>query len=134
MRPDRRSSSCPLPCSTAPPGISTFSATTASRTWVDRQPVRVELLDVDDDVDLAGAAAGDGHLADAVDRLDGSREICLSAISVSVRRLIASGRDHQRHHRIGVGIDLGDDRRQQFGRHALDRAGDLLAHVAGRLR
>ena len=32
MRPIVRSSSWPLPCSTAPPGISTFSATTASRT------------------------------------------------------------------------------------------------------
>ena len=31
-RPSVRSSSCPLPCSTVPPGISTFSATSASRT------------------------------------------------------------------------------------------------------
>ena len=55
-----------------------------------RQPVRVQLLDVDDDVDLAGAAAGEADLADAVDRLDRrARSACRSS-SVSVRRLIAS--------------------------------------------
>ncbi len=37
-RPSVRSSSCPLPCSTVPPGISTFSATMASRTWVIESP------------------------------------------------------------------------------------------------
>ena len=37
---------------------------------LDRQPVGVQLLDVDDDVDFAGAAAAEIDLADAVDRLD----------------------------------------------------------------
>ena len=46
------------------------------------------------------------HLADAVDRFDDARLICLSAISVSVRRLIVVRRHDQRHDRIGVGIDL----------------------------
>ena len=45
-----------------------------------RQAVRVQLLDVDDDVDLAGAAAGEADLADAVDRLDRrGRSACRSA-------------------------------------------------------
>ena len=37
-RPSVRRSSCPLPCSTVPPGISTFSATSASRTWLIDRP------------------------------------------------------------------------------------------------
>ncbi len=60
-----------------------------------------------------------------------TRAICLSVSSVSVRRLMPSARDDQRHHRVGVGIDLGDDRRQQRRRHVPDRARDLLAHVVG---
>ena len=32
------------------------------------------------------------------------------------------GRDDQRHHRVGIGIDLGDHRRQQLRRHDLHRA------------
>ena len=38
-------------------------------------------------------------------------------------------RHDQRHDRIGVRIDFGDDRRQQLGRHAPDGAGHLLADV-----
>ena len=37
---------------------------------LDRQVVAVQLLDVDDDVDFAGAAAAEIDLADAVDRFD----------------------------------------------------------------
>jgi hypothetical protein len=37
-RPSVRRRSCPLPCSTVPPGISTFSAISASRTWVIDRP------------------------------------------------------------------------------------------------
>ena len=123
-----------LPCSTAPPGISTFSATTASRTCVDRQPVRIQLLDVDDDVDLAGAAAGDGDLADAVDRLDRrARPACRPARSASAG---SSSSDETISDITGSasGSTLRDHRRQQLGRHALDRGGDLLAHVVDALR
>ncbi len=38
MRPSVRSSSWPFPCSTVPPGISVFSAATASRTSVMERP------------------------------------------------------------------------------------------------
>ena len=58
-----------------------------------------------------------------------TRLICLSASSVSVRRLIAVRRHDQRKHRVGVGIDLGDDRRQQLRRRALDGAGHLFPDV-----
>ena len=37
-RPSVRSSSWPLPCSIAPPGISTFSVTSASLTWLSDRP------------------------------------------------------------------------------------------------
>ena len=120
-RPSVRSSSCPLPCSTVPPGISTFSATSASRTCVHRQAVRIQLLDVDDDVDLAGAAAGEADLADAVDRLDRPRDLLVGQLG---QRPQAHGlrRHDQRHDRIGIRIDLGDDRRQQLRRHVPDGA------------
>ena len=98
----------------------------------DRQPVRVELLDVDDDVDLARAGAGDRDLADAVDRLNRPRHLLVRDLGERPQAHRV-GRHHQRHDRIRVGIDLGDDGRQQFGRHALDRAGDLLADVVGRV-
>ena len=96
----------------------------------DRQAVGVQLLDVDDDVDLAGAGAGDGDWPTPL-TVWIARDTCLSAISVSVRRLIASDDDHQRDHRIGVGIDLGDHRRQQLRRNHLDRRGHFLADVVG---
>ncbi len=96
-----------------------------------RQPVRVQLLDVDDDVDLARAAAGDGDLADAVDGLDDTGYLLVGNLGQRPQAHRVR-RHHHRHHRIGIRIDLGDHRRQQFGRHALDRAGDLLADVVDR--
>ena len=45
-----------------------------------RQAVRVQLLDVDDDVDLAGAAAGQADLADAVDGLDGAGDLLVGEL------------------------------------------------------
>ncbi len=98
----------------------------------DRQPVRVELLDVDDDVDLAGAAAGEADLADAVDRLDHARDLLVGQLGERAQAHRV-GRHDERHHRIGVRIDLGDDRREQLRRHVPDGAGHLLAHVVGRV-
>ncbi len=46
-----------------------------------------------------------------------ARLTCLSASSVSVRRLIVLRRQDERHDRVGVGIDLLDDRRQHLRRH-----------------
>ena len=40
-----------------------------------RQAVRIQLLDVDDDVNLAGAATGEADFADAVDRLNDPRDL-----------------------------------------------------------
>ena len=131
-RPSVRSSSWPLPCSTVPPGISTFSATTASRTCGDRQAVRVELLDVHDDVDLAGAPAGETHFADAVHGLDHAGDLLVGQLGERAQAHRVGGHD-ERHHRIRVRIDLGDDRREQRRRHAADGAGDLLADVVGRV-
>src|SRR5262249_28587988 len=93
-----------------------------------RQAVRVQLLDVHDDVNFTGAAAGNGDLADAVDRLDGARDLLVGDFSQRPQTE-AVGRDHDRHDRIGVRIDLGNDRRQQLGRHHLDRAGHFFTHV-----
>ena len=95
-----------------------------------RQLVRVQLLDVDDDVDLARAAAGEADLADAVDRLDDARDLLVGDLGERAQAHRVR-RDDQRHHRVGVRIDLGDDRRQQLRRHAADGARHLLAHVVG---
>ena len=94
------------------------------------KPVRAQLLDVDDDVDLAGAAAAEADLADAVDGLDDARDLLVGELGQRPQAHRV-GRDDQRHHRVGVGVDLGDDRRQQLRRRALDRAGHLLADVVG---
>ena len=113
MRPSVRSSSSDLPCSTVPPGISMFSPTTASRTCSIDSPYAVQLLDVHDDVDLAGPAAAQIHLADAVHRLD--RALHLLVGDLRQRPQAHRVRRHDdRHDRIGIGIDLRDDRRQQL--------------------
>ena len=45
-----------------------------------RQAVRVQLLDVDDDVDFARAAAGEADFADAVDGLDDPRDLLVGEL------------------------------------------------------
>src|SRR4029078_8761964 len=47
---------------------------------LDRAPVRVQLLDVEDDVDLAGLAARDGDFADAVDGFDAAADLLVGAL------------------------------------------------------
>ncbi len=98
----------------------------------DRQPVRVELLDVDDDVDLAGASAGEADFADAVDGLNHARDLLVGQLGERAQAHRVGGHD-ERHHGIRVRIDLGDDRREQRRRHVPDGARHLLAHVVGRI-
>ena len=93
-----------------------------------RQSVRIQLLDVDDDVNLTGAAARDRHLTDAVGRLNRPRDLLVRKLRQRPQAHRV-GRDHDRHDWRGVRVDLRDDRRQQLRRHALDRAGHLLADV-----
>ena len=97
---------------------------------LDREPVAVQLLDVDDDVDLAGAAAAEVDLADAVDRLDAALHLLVGELrerpeAHRVRR------QHDRHDRIRVGIHLLDDRRQHLRRQVAHRPGNLLTDVVG---
>ena len=58
------------PCSTWPPGSWTFCVWSARDHVGHRQVEAGELAGVDDDVDLAGAAADDADLADAEDGLE----------------------------------------------------------------
>ena len=97
---------------------------------LDRQAVAVQLLDVDDDVDLAGAAAAEVDLADAVDGLDGALHLLVGDLGERAQAHRVRRQD-DRHDRIGVGIDLLDDRRQHLRRQVAHRAGDLLADVVG---
>ena len=94
----------------------------------DRQPIRAQLLDVDDDVNLAGTTSTEIDLADAVDGLDGAADLLVGQLrqrSQAHRR----GRHDERKDGVGVGIDLGDHRRQQLRRRALDGPGHFFADV-----
>src|SRR5712691_11686291 len=77
MRPMVRRLTSHLPCSSVPPGISTFLLLDGVPHLIDRQAVRVQLLDVDDDVDLARALAADAHGANAVDRFQRTRDLLI---------------------------------------------------------
>ncbi len=94
---------------------------------VDRQAVRVQLLDVDDDVNFARPVAADGDGADAVDRLQRALDLLVGDLGQRAQAR-ALPRDDQAHDRVGVGVLFLDDRRQDLGRHVPHRAGDLLAH------
>src|SRR3954466_3151028 len=89
MRPSVRSSSCPLPCSTAPPGISTFSATTASRTCEIDSPYEFS-FSTSTTMWISRARVPAMVICPTPLTVWMARETCLSAISVRVRRLIAS--------------------------------------------
>ena len=96
-----------------------------------RQPVRVQLLEIDHDVNLARTPAADRDVADAVDRLDDPRDLLVRELGQSPQAHDLR-RHHDRHDGRGVGIDLCDDRRQELGRHASDRARDFLPDVVDR--
>ena len=89
IRPSVRSRICPFPCSTTPPGTSMFSDGDGLADLRHRQPVRVQLLEVDDDVDLARAPAADRDVADAVDRLDAPAPSACPRARSGVRRLMS---------------------------------------------
>ena len=129
-RPSVRRRISDLPCSTVPPGTSMFSAAMRVPDVLDREPVAVQLLDVDDDVDLAGAAAAEIDLADAVDGLDGAFHLLVGELRQRPQAHRVRRQD-DRHDRIGVGIHLLDDRREHLRRQVAHRAGDLLADVVG---
>ncbi len=97
-----------------------------------RQAVRVQLLDVDDDVNLARPAAAEIDFADAVHRLDRPLHLLVGDLGErpEAHRI---GRQHDRHHGIRIGIDLGDDRRQDLRRHVRHRGRHLLADVVRRV-
>jgi hypothetical protein len=89
MRPRVRSSSWPLPCSTAPPGISTFSATTASRTWAIDRPYEFS-FSMSTTMWISRARLPAIVTWPTPLTVWIARDTCLSATSVSVLRLIAS--------------------------------------------
>src|SRR5258708_759722 len=68
-RPIVRSTSSPLPCSTVPPGTSTFSLTTASRTSVIERPYEFS-FSRSTTMWISRAPAAEDDLADAIDRGD----------------------------------------------------------------
>ena len=129
-RPSVRRPTSHLPCSSVPPGISTFSCLNGVHHLVDRQSVRIQLLDVDDDVDFARAIAAHRHGADAVDRFERALHLLVGDLGERAKAR-ARAREHEAHDRVGVGILLLDDRGQRLGRNRPHRAGDLFADGVG---
>ena len=130
MRPSVRSSSWPLPCSTVPPGISTFSATTASRTWAIDSPYEFSFsMSTTMWISRARPPAKLTCPTPLTVWID-ARDLLVGQLGqrAQAHRL---RRHDERHHRVGVRVDLGDDGRQQLRRHVPHRAGDLLADVVG---
>src|SRR5262249_8549790 len=91
---------------------------------IDRESAGVQLLDVDDDVDLARTIAADADVADAVHRFERALNLLVGNLGQRPQAGALAGDDHGQN-RIGVGILLLDDRRQHFGRHVAHRPGDL---------
>ncbi len=88
-RPRVLSSSCPFPCSTVPPGISTFSATMASRTWASERPYDPS-FSMSTTTWISRARPPPRLTSPTPLTVWMTRAICLSVSSVSVRRLIES--------------------------------------------
>ena len=83
-------------------------------------------------MNLSSAPAAERDLADAVDRFD--RPLHLFVRNLGQRPEAHRRRgQHDGHHRVGVGIDLLDHRRQQLRRDVLQRARDLFTHVVRRV-
>ena len=114
MRPSVRSSSSPLPCDVRPPGISTFSATIASRTWVIDRPYAFS-FSMSTTMWISRARAPvEVDLADAVDRLERALDLLVGDLGERRAGSSSSGDDQatspdRRRDRPS------DDRRQQFG-------------------
>ena len=87
-RPSVRSSSWPFPCSTVPPGISTFSATTASRTSLIERPYEFS-FSMSTTMWISRLRPPARLTSPTPLTVWITRAICLSDSSVSVRRPIA---------------------------------------------
>ena len=87
-RPIVRRSSWPLPCSMVPPGISTFSATRASRTSPIDSPYELS-FSMSTTMWISRARPPERLTSPTPLTVWMTRAICLSVSSVSVRRLIA---------------------------------------------
>ena len=128
--PSVRSPTSHLPCSSVPPGVSTFSFWMASRTWSIESP-RAFSFSMSTTMWISRGRSPLMLTSPTPSTDSSARLTCLSAISVSVRRLVAFAGEHDAHDRVGVGILLLDDRRQHFRRNAAHRAGHFLAHAVG---
>ena len=95
MRPSVRSSDFPLALLERAAGHLDVLLLNRVAHLVDRQPVRVQLLDVDDDVDFARPVAAHGDGADAVDRLERALDLLVGDFGqrAQARRL---AREHER--------------------------------------
>ena len=127
-RPRVRSVIAVAPCSTRPPGISAFCVWMRAGHVGDGEVVGAQTVGVEEDVDLARAAADHDDLADAADALQLTPQRLVGVLGdVADRR---RRRNRQRHDRSGVGIELLDrrllDRPRQQRQHAVHSIANFL--------
>jgi len=96
----------------------------------DGQAAGVELLDVHHDVDLTGAAAAERDRANAVYRFERALHLLVGDFRERADRHLLRRQD-DRHDRVGVGVGLLDDGRQDFRRDRPHGPRHLFAHVVG---
>jgi hypothetical protein len=94
--------------------------------------VRIQLLDVDDDVDFASAIAAHRDSTYAVNRFERAHHLLVGDLGERAQAR-ARAREHNAHDRIGVGILLLNDRRKRLGWNRSHGAGDLFADGVGRV-
>ena len=92
----------------------------------DRQVVGAQPGGIERDVDLARPAADDDDLADAADALELAAQRLVGVLGDVADRLV--GRDRERQHRRGVGIELLDRRLLDGLRQQRQHAVDAVAH------
>src|SRR5438105_4623299 len=75
------------------------------------------------------APAGHADLADSINRLEHTLDLLVGDFGCFAKALVSG--DHQRDHRIGIGIGLLNNRRKNIWRQVSKRAGNFFANVLG---
>jgi hypothetical protein len=113
-----------------PEGISTFCARQRCLDLLHRDIVGRHAGAIEPDPHRILALSENADLGHAGDVLDAVGDEAVGEIG-QFERSVPRARQRQIHDRLGVGLDLGDDRLVDLGRHAAAHAADAVAHVGG---
>ena len=113
-----------------PAGISTFWRRSALLDVGGRQAVGGEPRAVEPDAHRVAALAEDPHVGDAREVLQPVLDEAVGEVG-DVHRRVAVGREGEVEDRLGVGLDLGDDRLLDLVGQPAAHPGDAVAHVVG---